>query len=98
MWGELKKAGDTELVSVEDQDENVRVARRGAVVEVKIDRKGKEAVKVEVPVEVVDALLSGEGEELNVRAALAQLQKRRGDIVRVNDENSTVRIWIDEQS
>jgi len=98
IWGELKKAGDTELVSVEDQDENVRVARRGAVVEVKIDRKGKEAVKVEVPLEVVDALLSGEGEELNVRAALSQLQKRRGDIVRVNDETSTVRIWIDEQS
>ncbi len=98
MWSELKKVGDTDLVTVEEKDESVRVARRGGLVEVRIERKGKEEVKVEVPVEVVDALLSGDGDELNVKAALAQLQKRRGDIVRVNDENSTVRIWIDEQS
>ena len=37
---------------------------------------------------MVDALLSGEGNELNVNAALAQMQKRRGDIVRVNDANA----------
>lgn len=98
MWSELKRVGDTDLVTVEDKDENVRVARRGGLVEVRVERKGKEAVKVEVPIEVVDALLSGDGEELNVRAALAQLQKRRGDLVRVNDDTSTVRIWIDEES
>ena len=97
IWNELKAAGDTDLVTVEDKDEHVRVARKGGVVEVRVERKGREEVKVEVPVEVVDALFSGEGEELNVKAALAQLQKRRGDIVRVNDENSTVRVWIDEQ-
>jgi hypothetical protein len=51
---------------------------------------------VEIPVDVVDALLSGPGDELDVRAALGQLQKRRGDVVRVNDEHSTVRVWISE--
>lgn len=55
-------------------------------------------VRVEVPLEVVDALLSGEGEALNIQAALKELQKRRGDIVRVNDEKSTVRVWIDEKN
>jgi len=59
---------------------------------------GREVVRVEVPVEVVDALFSGEGNELNVREAFLRLQSRRGDIVRVNDERSTVRIWIDERS
>lgn len=98
MWSELKAVGDTDLVTVEDKDESVRVARRGGLVEVQVDRKGKEAVRVEVPVEVVDALLSGEGEELNVKAAIDQLRNRRGDIVRVNDENSTVRVWIDERN
>ena len=98
IWSELKTAGDTDLVTVEEKDENVRVGRRGGLVEVRVERKGKEEVKVEIPVEVVDALFSGEGEELNVRAALAQLQTRRGDIVRVNDEHSTVRIWIDEKN
>jgi hypothetical protein len=33
---------------------------------------------------------------LNVRAAVAELRKLRGDVVRVNDRDSTVRIWIDE--
>jgi plasmid stabilization system protein ParE len=57
-----------------------------------------EQVRVEVPVSLVDALLSGEGEEANIQAAIAELRKRRGDIVRVHDEDSKVRIWIDEQS
>lgn len=98
IWNELKKTGDTDLVTVEDRDERVRVGRKGDVVEVRVERKGKEEVHVEVPVEVVDALFSGEGDELNIKAAISQLQKRRGDIVRVNDETSTVRIWIDEKS
>jgi hypothetical protein len=98
IWSELKSAGDIDLVTVEEKDETVKVARKGGLVEVRIERKGKEEVKVEVPVEVVDALFSGAGDELNVKAALVELQKRRGDIVRVNDKDSTVRVWIDEKS
>ncbi len=96
-WNELKNTGDAEFVSVEDGDQTVRVARSGSVVLVHIDKPGgREAVRVEVPVEVVDALFSGQSEELNVRAAFAKLRNRRGDIVRVHDDNATVRIWIDE--
>ena len=51
-----------------------------------------------MPVSLVDALLSGEGDEVNIQAAVAELQKRRGDIVRVHDSDSNVRIWIDEQN
>ncbi len=29
---------------------------------------------------------------------MAELQKRRGDIVRVHDDDSHVRVWIDEQN
>lgn len=96
-WNELKATGDAEFASVEDEDETVKVSRAGNLVLVHVEKPaGREAVRVEVPIEVVDALLSGQGEELNIRAAFAELQKRRGDIVRVRDENSTVRIWIDE--
>jgi len=98
LWTELRAAGDAELVSVEDGDERVRVARRGDLVEVRVERSGKEEVHVEVPVDVVDALLSGEGEELNVKAALASLRNRRGDIVRVNEDKTSVRVWIDERN
>ncbi len=98
-WAELKATGDAELVSVEEKDQTVKVARRAGVVEVRVEKpRGTEQVHVEVPLEVVDALLSGEGEALNIQAALKELQKRRGDIVRVNVEKSTVRVWIDEKN
>ena len=108
-WKALAEVGDAELVTVESEDENVRVMRKGDLVQVFVDSKaragkdgkpakGGEEVRVEVPVSLVDAFLSGEGEEGNIQAAVAELQKRRGDIVRVKDDDSNVRVWIDEQN
>jgi hypothetical protein len=99
VWGELKNAGDTDFVTVEEEHgENVKIARRGELVEIRVTKRGKEEVNVQVPVTLVDILLTGEGDRLNLKGALAELQKRRGDIVRVNDEDSSVRIWIDERN
>lgn len=119
-WKQLLAAGDAEFVTVESEDENVRVQRKGDLVLVYADHKGRPAraakaeaekpeaaaekgrgqgeVRIEVPVSLVDALLSGEGENVNLQAALAEVQKRRGDIVRVHDTDADVRIWIDEQN
>jgi hypothetical protein len=108
-WKALAAVGDAELVTVESEDENVKVMRKGDLVQVFVDRKatpgkdgkaskGGEEVRVEVPVSLVDAFLSGEGEEGNIQAAVAELQKRRGDIVRVKDDETHVRVWIDEQN
>ena len=97
MWSELKNAGDTEFATVEDEKETVRVARAGDLMLVHVDKAdASESVRVEVPIEVVDALFSAPGDRLDLKAAFAQLQKRRGDIVRVKDKDSTVRVWIDE--
>jgi hypothetical protein len=118
IWKQLAAVGDAEFVSVESDDENVRVQRKGDLVLVYADHKavarkaeaekaekaeskggkGPGEVRVEVPVSLVDALLSGEGDEVNIQAAVAEIQKRRGDIVRVHDADSNVRIWIDEQN
>lgn len=109
VWKELAAAGDAELVSVESEDESVKVQRKGDLVQVFVDqkarvdkdgkqRKGAEQVRVEIPVSLVDALLSGEGDEANIEAAVVELRKRRGDIVRVQDDDSQVRVWIDEQN
>ena len=108
-WKALAEVGDAELVTVESEDENVKVMRKGDLVQVFVDRKatpgkdgkaskGGEEVRVEVPVSLVDAFLSGEGEEGNIQAAVAELQKRRGDIVRVKDDDTHVRVWVDEQN
>jgi hypothetical protein len=96
-WSELRESGDAELVSVEDEHETVRVARAGSQVQIRVEKPGRdEQVHVDLPVTLVDALLSGEGESLDLSAALAEVRKLRGEIVRVKDEDSQVRVWIDE--
>jgi hypothetical protein len=98
-WAQLKTAGDAELVTVDEEDgDHVTVARKGDMVQVRVQgrRQGGEQVRVDVPTAVVDALLSAPGDELNVKAAVAELRAMKGEIVSVKDEDSTVRIWIDE--
>jgi hypothetical protein len=99
-WVQLKDAGDSELVTVEEQDGDlVTIARRGDLVQVRVDdRRDGDQVRVDVPTAVVDALLSAPGDELNVRAAMAELRKMKGGIVHVKDKDSTVRVWIDEEA
>jgi hypothetical protein len=97
-WNQLKTAGDTDLVTVDEEDgDHVTVARRGDMVQVRVqDREDGDQVHVDVPTAVVDALLSAPGDELNVRAAMDELKRMKGEIVRVKDKDSTVRVWIDE--
>ena len=98
IWAELAAVGDTDLVTVESEEENVKVSRKGDLVQIFVEKKGQETVRVEVPVSLVDAALAGEGDEINIKAALAALRKQRGDIVTVTEPGTTVRIWIDEQN
>lgn len=96
-WTELRAAGDAEIVSVEDKDQTVKIGRAGDKVRIHVDAHGKgESVHIEVPTAAVDALLAGEGEELNLRGALKEIRHLRGDVVRVDGDDSKVRIWIDE--
>jgi hypothetical protein len=99
MWRELRAAGDMEMVTVEEEDGRVTVARRGDTVEIRVnDTRRTETVHVDVPVAMVDALLAAPGDELDVRAGLQELRRMRGDIVRVKDRDTSVRVWIDEQA
>lgn len=98
IWNELREAGDAELVTVEEADETVRIRREGDRILIDVDdHDGDDEVRVDVPVALVDALLSGEGDSLNLSAALAELSGQRGEIVRVRDGESRVRVWIDEK-
>ena len=97
LWRELKRAGDAEFVEVEDDGEVIRIYRRGPMVFVNVDDDGgEEKVRIEVPVTLVDALLSGEGETLDLAAALDELtDATTGDIVSIRDGRDRIRIWID---
>lgn len=98
VWTELSAAGDADFVTMEHDNQTVRVSRRGDQIQVRVtgDDDGK-AVTVDVPIRVVDALMSGSGEELNIEAAIEELRKIRGDVVNIrSDEDENVRVWIDE--
>ncbi|MGD8329946.1 MAG: hypothetical protein PVJ49_10965 [Acidobacteriota bacterium] len=96
-WQELRSAGDADFIEVEDGDDYVKISRAGDKVTIQFDeRGGDERGRIDVPVSVVDALLEGEGEQLNVRAALDQMiAMADGEIVFVENGDTTVRIWIE---
>jgi hypothetical protein len=97
----VRAAGDNEFVTVESAKENVRVAKAGGYLLVKVqESEGKgEKVDIKVPFTVVEALLSGEQDELDVLAAVRALSAH-GDteLVTVTDESETVRIWVDSKN
>ena len=96
LWNELRAVGDAQFVSVEEKNQTVSIARQGRMVQIRVNDTSKaekpQTVHVDVPVNVVDALLAGEGEELDIKNAIAQLRSERGDIVRVRDGRRNVRI------
>jgi hypothetical protein len=76
----------------------VKISRKGSKLYVHVDerRGNKDQVRVEVPVSLVDALLAGNGETLNVDAAVAELERMGpGEVVHVVDGEDSVRIWIE---
>jgi hypothetical protein len=98
MWNELRNAPDSEWVTVEKKDESVSIRRQSDLILIDVDdRKGGDTAHIQVPLKVVDALFSGQGQELNLKEAISELKSLRGDIVRVDDGDTKVRIWIDEK-
>jgi hypothetical protein len=99
VWRELRDAGDTDLVEVREDGEHVRVVRRGDRVLVHVTEDDAETVRVEMPVDLVDAVLGTEGESLDLPAAMRKLVRSgHGELVRVHDNDTRVRIWIDDRS
>lgn len=96
-WTELRNAGDAEFVEVEEGDEYVKISRAGNTILIEFNKgAGDDNGRVEVPVSVVDALLDGDGERLNLRAAIDEMiAASSGEIVFVQDGDTTVRIWIE---
>ncbi|MGH9793577.1 MAG: hypothetical protein ACRD5G_02285 [Candidatus Acidiferrales bacterium] len=100
----VKNSQDGEFVTVESKKDNVRVAKKAGylLVEVReMDKDGKEREKVDVkmPMTVVDALLSGGKDELDILAAVRALaQHGDTELVTVQDNKTTVRVWVDSKN
>lgn len=97
----LKTSPEGEFVTVQDKDQNVRVAKeRGRLLVRVTDDGGKENVNVTIPWEVAQALTANTGDDqLNIEAGIKALEAI-GDttLVTVTDHDESVRVWIDSNN
>lgn len=97
----LRDTKDGNFVTVEGSRDNVQVAKQGGYLVARV-REGKEGgtkVDAKIPFQVVEALLSGSNNELNIAAAVRALGEHGdGVLVTVDDEKSKVRIWVDSKN
>jgi hypothetical protein len=99
----VRSSKDGEFVTVQNKDSDVRIAKQNNYFLVHVidkNRSSKKAtVEVKIPMKVVDALLSGGKDELDLVAGLRALSAQ-GDteLVSVKDEENNVRIWLDSKN
>jgi len=115
VYEAVRNAPDGEFVTVQSSRENVRVAKQGGYMLVnvsenerperttkegeKISARAEKKVDVQLPISVVEALLSGGSNELDILAAIRALAKHGdAELVSVRDGRQTVRVWIDSKS
>ncbi|MBM3286423.1 MAG: hypothetical protein FJY88_03590 [Candidatus Eisenbacteria bacterium] len=96
----VREAENGEYVSIDGVDERVRIRKDDGVLYIDTEELGddSEKVRVRLRMDVLEALLSGEEDELNILAAVQALDERdEGDLITVHSEDETVRIWIDSR-
>jgi hypothetical protein len=98
----IRTAREGEYVTVQGDDNDVRVAKEGNHLTIHVLDKSaskKSQVEVKVPMKVIDALLSAGKDELDLVAALHAL-RAQGDteLVSVKDGENTVKVWLDSKN
>jgi hypothetical protein len=109
-WKDLMRSSDATFVRVQGADGNVQIAKRGDYLVIHTDghhshddaetgHSRHEQVDMKMPLRVVEALLTGDGERFNVAAAIDALAEMgEGELVTVNGDHETVRMWVDHSS
>lgn len=99
IWKSVKDEGDTEFVSVEKRGEHVRVFTQGNFLMIQSDKDSKSKVNIKLPMAVVDAMLAGDGDDLDLLAGVKAL-KDSGvrDLITVEDDDTNVLVWIDDKN
>jgi len=91
---------DGEFVTVESKDETVRVSKEGGYLIARMQEQtgSQDDITVKVPFALIDALLSGEPDELNILAAVRKLNELGDEVyVHVTSRDESVRVWVDSK-
>ena len=92
----VRDAPDADYVKIQGDGEEVRVSKERGFLIVNVDEDRGDRVRVRLPLDVVDALVGEGSEELDLVAALDVLARHhKGDLVSVESDDESIRIWID---
>jgi len=92
----LRDAPDADYVRVQGDDEDVRVAKENGYLLVNVDETRGDRVRIRVPLDVVEAMLQGPDDTVDLMAGLRALAGHVGeDLVVVEGRDESVRVWID---
>jgi hypothetical protein len=102
LFEAVRTTKDGEYVTVQSNDADISVTKKGGQLLVHVHDKNKpkhSQVEVKVPMKVVEALLSGSKDELDIVAGLHALASQ-GDVelVSVKDDDNTIRVWLDSKN
>ncbi len=93
----LRDAPESEFVTVRTRHESVRVAKENGLLLIDVD-EDDERVRVRMPIALIDALLDPGEQRLDLVAALRTLAESEiGDLLTVESDDTSVRIWIDSR-
>jgi hypothetical protein len=94
----LTDAPDATFAEVETDTERIVFFKDGEYLRVETDASAEGTeIRARFPIAVLEALLSGPDNQLDVAAALRALAAHGpGDLVTVRDDDATVRVWIDD--
>jgi hypothetical protein len=102
LFEAVRSSKDGEFVTVQSNDADISVMKKEGMLFVHVHDKNKpkhSQVEVKVPLKVVEALLSGSKDELDIVAGLHALAGQ-GDVelVSVKDDDNTIRVWLDSKN
>jgi len=102
LFEAVRSSKDGEFVTVQSNDADISVMKKDGMLFVHVHDKNKpkhSQVEVKVPMKVVEALLSGSKDELDIVAGLHALAGQ-GDVelVSVKDNDNTIRVWLDSKN
>jgi hypothetical protein len=101
LWRELEASPNVDFVTVDSDDESIRVFKEDGylVVRGKAKTDNGSDIHVRVPSSVVAALLDGvEDNQLNIAAALRALAAEgEGELATITEDDTRVRVWIDQR-
>jgi hypothetical protein len=98
-WNAVRASKDGDYVTVKDHDSDVRVSKSNGFLKLNVnDRAGASKVRMTIPISLVDAVLAS-GDRIDLDAVGNALAKAGvGELLTVDDEDSHVRIWIDDDA